>query len=174
MRTAFGQRCIDCLSAGTVAAGGADWGLVDANGAFNPDVVYVLQTHDGGNVLVREKGHAPNLFLLFETGSDEYDWLNSVVAYGQGVQVPGGGVSLNVWQVSIPFNYPWASCLKTIAEMISKLTNIRWALRIEMSSLADYGSWSRVSCLSITSTTADALQTGTAQVTICSIETLKE
>lgn len=90
------------ICAGTVAAGGGDAALVDANGSFNPDVVYVLQTHDGGNILVRERGHAPNLLLLFETGSDEYDWLNSVVAYGQGLQVPGGGVSLNVWQVSIP------------------------------------------------------------------------
>lgn len=97
------------LFAGTVAAGGADWGLTDANGSFNPDVVYVLQTHDGGNILVREKGHAPNLLLLFETGSDKYDWLNSVVAYGQGVQVPGGGVSLNVWQVSTPSNSAWDS-----------------------------------------------------------------
>lgn len=60
----------------------------------------MLQTRDGGNILVREKGHAPNLFLLFETGSDKYDWLNSVVAYGQGSQIPGG-VSLSVWQVSV-------------------------------------------------------------------------
>lgn len=133
-----------------MAAGGADFGLVDANGAFNPDVVYVLQTHDGGNILVREKGHAPNLFLLFETGSDKYDWLNSVVAYGQGLQVPGGGVSLNVWQVSIPFTYPWSSYLKAVSEVNSKLTNIRWALRIEKSSLADHGSRSRIGCVSIT------------------------
>lgn len=90
------------MYAGTVAAGGGDAALVDGNGSFNPDVVYVLQTHDGGNILVREKGHAPNLLLLFETGSDDYDWLNSVVAYGQGSQTQAG-VSLNVWQVSIPF-----------------------------------------------------------------------
>ncbi|KAL2292757.1 hypothetical protein FJTKL_07829 [Diaporthe vaccinii] len=83
---------------GTVAAGGGDAALVDGNGSFNPDVVYVLQTHDGGNILVREKGHAPNLLLLFETGSDDYDWLNSVVAYGQGSQTQAG-VSLNVWQL---------------------------------------------------------------------------
>lgn len=86
---------------GTVASGGGDALLTDANGSVNPDVVYVLQTRDGGNILVREKGHAPNLFLLFETGSDKYDWLNSVVAYGQGSQIPGG-VSLSVWQVSVP------------------------------------------------------------------------
>ncbi|KAJ0114557.1 hypothetical protein J7T55_004801 [Diaporthe amygdali] len=83
---------------GTVASGGGDAGLVDANGAFNPDVVYVLQTSDGCNILVREKGHAPNLLLLFETGSDKYDWLNSVVAYGKGSQSQSG-VSLDVWQV---------------------------------------------------------------------------
>lgn len=101
----YTDRLINLLIVGTVAAGGADWALVDGNGSFNPDVVYVLQTHDGGNILVREKGHAPNLLLLFETGSDEYDWLNSVVAYGQGSQVPGGGVSLDVWQVSIPLDF---------------------------------------------------------------------
>lgn len=92
------------ISSGTVASGGVDWGLVDANGGFSPDVVYVLQTHDGGNILVRERGHAPNLFLLFETGSDKHDWLNSVVAYGLGVQTKDG-VSLNVWQVSGSFEH---------------------------------------------------------------------
>lgn len=96
---------------GTVASGGGDAGLTDANGSFNPDVVYVLQTHDGGNILVREKGHAPNLLLLFETGSDKYDWLNSVVAYGQGSQIQGG-VSLNVWQVSVSLACAWSSCLE--------------------------------------------------------------
>lgn len=100
-RAAVIHGCISSFFVGTVAAGGGDAGLVDGNGSFNPDVVYVLQTKDGGNILVREKGHAPNLLLLFETGSDKYDWLNSVVAYGQGVQSQGG-VSLNVWQVSIP------------------------------------------------------------------------
>ena len=96
------------IYAGTVAAGGGDALLTDANGSVNPDVVYVLQTHDGGNILVREKGHAPNLLLLFETGSAKYDWLNSVVAYGLGSQIQGG-VSLSVWQVSFPLECAQAS-----------------------------------------------------------------
>ncbi|POS79171.1 hypothetical protein DHEL01_v202446 [Diaporthe helianthi] len=98
----FGGRFSGPKLSGTVASGGGDALLSHANGtSVNPDVVYVLQTRDGDNILVREKGHAPNLFLLFETGSDKYDWLNSVVAYGQGSQIPGG-VSLSVWQVSVP------------------------------------------------------------------------
>lgn len=131
---------INLIFIGTVAAGGGDAGLIDGNGSFNPDVIYVLQTKDGGNILVREKGHAPNLFLLFETGSDEYDWLNSVVAYGQGVQSPSGAVSLNVWQVSFPWKCAWASCLEMVAEMINGLTYPRWAPTNEKSSLADQGS----------------------------------
>lgn len=97
----------------------------------------MLQTHDGGNILVREKGHAPNLLLLFETGSDEYDWLNSVVAYGQGLQTQGG-VSLNVWQVSIPLDYASAGHLEKVAEVINRLTNPSWALRIRKTSLAEW------------------------------------
>lgn len=126
------------MHVGTVAAGGGDAALVDGNGSFNPDVVYVLQTHDGGNILVREKGHAPNLLLLFETGSDEYDWLNSVVAYGQGSQTPEGGVSLNVWQVSIPLECASAWYLEKVAEVINRLTYPSWALRIKNTSLAKW------------------------------------
>lgn len=79
--------------------GGLDSGLVDADGYFNPDVVYLLQTSDACNILVREKGHAPNVFLLFETACDKYDWLNGVVAYGLAAQVTGG-ISVEVFEVS--------------------------------------------------------------------------
>lgn len=61
--------------------------------------MYLLQTSDDCNILVTEKGHAPNLFLEFETACDEYDWINSVVAYGIATQNPGG-VSVMVWKVS--------------------------------------------------------------------------
>lgn len=69
------------------------------NGDFSPDVAYVLETHDGDNILVRQRGRAPNVFSLFETGSDEYDWLNLVVAYGKATVIDTG-VSLDLWQVS--------------------------------------------------------------------------
>lgn len=50
-------------------------------------------------MLVRETGHAPNVFLLFETACGEYDWLNDVVAYGLAAQV-AGGVAVDVFKVS--------------------------------------------------------------------------
>lgn len=53
-------------------------------------------------MLVRETGHAPNVFLLFETACDKYDWLNGVVAYGLAAQVTGG-ISVEVFKVSSRF-----------------------------------------------------------------------
>lgn len=86
---------------GNVAPGGADWGIVGGNGVFSPDVAYALQTRDGlGDILVRQRGRSPNVFSVFETGSDEYDWLNLAVAYGVVTSVTGTGVSLEFWQVS--------------------------------------------------------------------------
>lgn len=79
--------------------GGLDYGLTDADGNFNPDVVYLLQTSSGCDILVREKGHAPNVFMLFETACDDYDWMNGVVAYGKAARV-AGGISMDVWKVS--------------------------------------------------------------------------
>lgn len=79
--------------------GGLDYGLVDGDGYFNPDVVYLLQTSDACDILVREKGHAPNVGLLFETACDKYDWLNGVVAYGLAAPM-AGGISVEVFKVS--------------------------------------------------------------------------
>lgn len=75
--------------------------MTDAQGYFDPDVVYLLQTSDASpcDILVREKGHAPNVFLLFETSCDKYDYLNGVVAYGLAGQVTGG-ISVAVFSVS--------------------------------------------------------------------------
>ncbi|ROW04553.1 hypothetical protein VMCG_05035 [Cytospora schulzeri] len=106
--TPFGERKFQAITGGSfsgprlkgnVASGGADWGIVGSNGDFSPDVAYVLETHNGSNILVRQRGRAPNVFSLFETGSDEYGWLNLVVAYGEATSVTGTGVSLDLWQV---------------------------------------------------------------------------
>lgn len=77
---------------------GLDWGLTDSKGTFSPDAVYVLQTTDGASIMVRETGHAPNVHLTFETGSDKYGWLNTVVAYGAGTPFDGG-VKVDAFQV---------------------------------------------------------------------------
>jgi hypothetical protein len=61
--------------------------------------MYVLQMADGANVLVTGKGHVPFEGVLFETGSEKYAWMNSVVAVGKAAQV-GGGISMDVFQVS--------------------------------------------------------------------------
>lgn len=83
--------------------GGSDSGAFDSEDHFTPDVVLVLQTHDGVNILVRETGRAPNVFQLFETSSNattnKYDYLNDVVAYGKAAQT-ATGVVVEVWKVS--------------------------------------------------------------------------
>lgn len=89
--------------------GGVDFGLVDGDGHFNPDVVYLLQSSDGCTVLVRERGHAPNVFMLFETASKKLDYLNDVVAYGQASQV-SGGLSVNVFKVRSACSLSSRSC----------------------------------------------------------------
>jgi hypothetical protein len=82
---------------------GLDWGLTDAKGTFSPDAVYVLKTADGANIMVFEKGRAPVVHILFETGSEKYAWLNSVAAIATGGPVDGG-VALDVWQVRLAYD----------------------------------------------------------------------
>lgn len=77
---------------------GLDWGLTSASGIFSPDALYALKTHDGANIMVTEKGHAPNVQILFETGDERYAWLNPVVGYATGGPTEGG-VALDVWQL---------------------------------------------------------------------------
>jgi len=89
---------LTCLPTGKIPAIGADWGLTDAKGNFSPDAMYVLQTADGANIFVRGQGRIPNEAVVFETGSDKYAWLNSVVAIAQAKRV-GDGLSLDVFQV---------------------------------------------------------------------------
>lgn len=85
---------------GNISAG-IDWGLTDSKGTFSPDAVYVLQTTDGARIMVRERGHAPNVNLLFETGHANYTWLNTAVGYASGAPT-ADGVALDVWQISPP------------------------------------------------------------------------
>jgi hypothetical protein len=79
---------------------GFDWGLTDAKGTFSPDAIYVLHTSDGAAIMVTEKGHAPNVQILFETGDERYAWLNPAVGYATGAPYDGG-VALDVWQLGV-------------------------------------------------------------------------
>lgn len=101
---------------------GLDWGLTSSGGVFSPDAVYVLQTTDGANIMVTEKGHAPFVQILFETASTKYAWLNSAVGISTGAPFDGG-VALDVWQVSI-----WMQrYLMRPSPCSSILTCLRWA-----------------------------------------------
>jgi hypothetical protein len=76
--------------------------LTDSKGVFSPDALYTLHTDDNATVLVFEKGHAPNVHVLFETASEKYAWLNSAVAYAGGGPNEVG-IGLDVWQVSFRY-----------------------------------------------------------------------
>lgn len=79
---------------------GLDWGLTSQAGVFSPDAVYILQTDDGANIMVTEKGHAPYVQILFETSSPKYSWLNSLVGIATGGP-NDNGVGLDFWEVSL-------------------------------------------------------------------------
>ncbi|KAL1839500.1 hypothetical protein VTJ49DRAFT_1438 [Mycothermus thermophilus] len=102
----YGTRDLLTISGGTFSGPklkgkigtGLDWGLTSRQGVFSPDAVYTLHTDDGATILAFEKGHAPHVHVLFETGSEEYAWLNSAVAYATGGPNEVG-VGLDVWQL---------------------------------------------------------------------------
>ncbi|WP_372716335.1 DUF3237 domain-containing protein [Immundisolibacter sp.] len=97
---------------GRIHASGADWILVDQTGMGRVDVRIVLETHDGANIYVTYGGllelnerfgqatasggetRIGELYLMthlrFETGDPRYQWLNQLLAVGEGRVVPGG------------------------------------------------------------------------------------
>ncbi|GAB1317928.1 hypothetical protein MFIFM68171_08138 [Madurella fahalii] len=102
----YGTRDLLTISGGNVSGPkingrvgtGLDWGLTDRQGVFSPDALYTLHTNDNATILVFEKGHAPNVHILFETASSEYAWLNTAVAYATGGP-NDAGIGLDVWQI---------------------------------------------------------------------------
>lgn len=82
---------------GTVLAGGGDWLTVRADGSFKLDVRLTLQTDDGANILMTYQGIGVNeegamklrTAPLFETGAEQYAWLNNIQAIAHGM--PGQG-----------------------------------------------------------------------------------
>ena len=71
--------------AGQILDLGADWGTADPKtGIFSADTRYNLRTDDGADIFIQTSGpKAPSgnlhLRLMFETGHEDYYWLNSVL-----------------------------------------------------------------------------------------------
>lgn len=94
--------------------GGADWLLIRADGSFQQDVRMTLRTDDGALIGMRYSGvrHGPpevnarlsrgehvdpgQYYLrtapFFETGAQNYAWINNIVAVGVGERLPNGAV----------------------------------------------------------------------------------
>ncbi|KAI1334454.1 hypothetical protein F5Y15DRAFT_289832 [Xylariaceae sp. FL0016] len=110
-----GQRTVIPITGGTFSGPklsgivlnlGADWALTDQYGTSHPDTRYQLQTDDGANIFIRTNGPAQadghiHLRTTFETGHEDYYWLNNVVAVG--ILTSGTGyVVIDTWQLVSP------------------------------------------------------------------------
>lgn len=81
---------------GTVRDGGADW-ITQVSGHSSLDVRITLDTDDGAIIYMTYKGivarNDSGLYWrvtpLFNTASEEYDWLNHIVCVGKSKQIPG-------------------------------------------------------------------------------------
>lgn len=82
---------------GTVVDSGGDWVTVRADGTMKLDVRVVLKTEDGAQIYMTyfgigvrgENGLQLRTAPSFETGAEQYGWLNNVQAVGVGHSVPG-------------------------------------------------------------------------------------
>lgn len=87
---------------GTVAASGADWVTRRADGSAKLDVRITLLTEDGAAIFMTYNGisnqGAIRTAPLFETGAEQYAWLNRVQAVGVG-KSSGGTVTYEVYQL---------------------------------------------------------------------------
>lgn len=105
---------------GKVVPGGGDWLLLRNDGVLQMDVRATLQTDDGALIYMTYRGvrHGPAEVIdrlnrgeivdpseyyfrtapFFETGSEQYAWLNRIVAVATGERLPGQAV-YTVYQV---------------------------------------------------------------------------
>lgn len=105
---------------GTLASGGGDWLLIDADGMGHVDVRAILTTDDGANIYAQYFGRlemneaVTNAFAngastgfgdcyfmtspRFETGDPRYAWLNHLVTVAEG-RILEGGVEYRVFSV---------------------------------------------------------------------------
>ena len=85
---------------------GGDWSLTDnPNNTFYIDVRQTYATHDGAFIQVFETGYTEpdgtaHVRLTFETGSQKYFWLNTVVGVGIIHGLSPTELMLEAWQVS--------------------------------------------------------------------------
>lgn len=95
---------------GTILPGGGDWQLIRPDGTAEIDVRLTLRTDDGHLIymtytgirtgppevlqrLARGEAVDPSEYYfrttpLFEAGAEKYDWLNRIVAIGEGRRAP--------------------------------------------------------------------------------------
>lgn len=94
---------------GTILPGGADWMTVES-GHSSLDVRVTLQTDDGEYIYLSYVGvmHSTDSGLYwkvtpnFQTGSEKYDWVNHIVAVGQGYLEDGdfaNGIFYDIFQI---------------------------------------------------------------------------
>ena len=99
---------------GRILSGGSDWQTVRSDGAWTLDVRVVLETDDGHLIGMTYRGlrHGPPEVLariargetvspseyylravpFFETASEQYGWLNRIIAVALGHRVPSGAI----------------------------------------------------------------------------------
>lgn len=105
---------------GEILNGGADWQTVFADGTAELDTRYMIRTHDGAVIDIRNFGyrHGPVNVLAalgrgeevdpkryymrtqprFETGDERYAWLNRIIAVGTGAR-EAAAVALKFFEV---------------------------------------------------------------------------
>ncbi len=94
---------------GTVLPGGADW-MTTVSGHSSLDVRVTLQTDDGEYIYLSyvgvmhqtESGMYWKVTPNFQTASEKYDWLNHIVAVGQGYLEGGdfaNGIFYDIFQI---------------------------------------------------------------------------
>ncbi|KXX80340.1 hypothetical protein MMYC01_204689 [Madurella mycetomatis] len=91
---------------GTLLPVGADFSILRPGNQFSSDGIAVLQTSDGANILFKDLGHQSGDFVYgsatFETGAEEYRWINTVIAISRArvsTEDTGGSVELEVFVV---------------------------------------------------------------------------
>lgn len=90
---------------GEVLAGGADW-ITQVSGHSSLDVRITLQTDDDALIYMTYKGIVSptdngvywRVTPLFNTASEQYDWLNHIVAVGKNKQIEGK-VAYDIFQI---------------------------------------------------------------------------